>query len=89
MSGAGAWEVRTAESKGRLKEVQCRVASDDVIVETCSLLRGSGQSLASSFKKKKSLDCHTDILKIQEWNADSVVTLVSVPPSCASSYTRV
>lgn len=81
MSGAGAWDMRTAESKGRLKEVQCRMAleRDDVIVKTCCLLRGSGQRLASSFKKKKSLDCHTDILKIQEWNADSVVTLVSVP----------
>lgn len=54
MSGDGAWEMRTAESKGQLKEVQCRVASgrDDVIVETCCLLRGSGQRLASSFKKK-------------------------------------
>lgn len=61
MSGAGAWDMRTAESKGRLKEVQCRVASDDVIVETCSLLRGSGQSLASSFKKKKNLSTVTQI----------------------------
>lgn len=54
MSGDGAWEMRMAECKGQLKEVQCRVASgrDGVIVETCCLLRGSGQRLASSFKKK-------------------------------------
>lgn len=54
MNGDGAWEMRMAECKGQLKEVQCRVASgrDGVIVETCCLLRGSGQRLASSFKKK-------------------------------------
>lgn len=32
-SGARAWGMRTAESKGRLKQVQCRVASgrDDAV----------------------------------------------------------